>query len=247
MTSVYVQFSRYEHHRLREPMTTRTGEALHAIGYRRVSTRDQADEGHGLDAQTDALERWAEYRGAALDLVTDEAVSGSVAPLDRPALSEALRRLADRTDPANALVVSKLDRASRDTRDLLDLVESATGEGWHLVLLDLDVDATTPVGELMLTVLVAISRFERRRIGERISEALRAKQARGERVGRPVLLADDVADLIHDLRDEGLTYAAIAAELAAENIPTATGRGTWSITAVRRVLLRGRPTSGAAP
>jgi len=36
-----------------------------------------------------------------------------------------------------------------------------------------------------------------------------------------------VADLIHDLRDEGLTYAAIAAELAAENIPTATGRGTW--------------------
>ena len=77
----------------------------------------------------------------------------------------------------------------------------------------------------MLTVLAGIATFERRRIGERISEALRAKKARGERVGRAVLLPDDVADLIHDMRSEGMTYAAIAAELADEGIPTATGRG----------------------
>ena len=169
---------------------------------------------HGLDAQTDALSRWAEYRGAALDLVTDEAVSGSVALADRPALSGALARLDDPRDPANVLAVSKLDRVSRDTRDVLGLADRAKSGGWALVLLDLDVDATTAVDELMLTVLAGIATFERRRIGERISEALRAKKARGERVGRAVLLPDDVADLIHDMRSEGMTYAAIAAELA---------------------------------
>ena len=153
----------------------------------------------------------------------------------------ALARLDDPRDPANVLAVSKLDRVSRDTRDVLGLADRAKSGGWALVLLDLDVDATTAVGELMLTVLAGIATFERRRIGERISEALRAKKARGERVGRAVLLPDDVADLIHDMRSEGMTYAAIAAELADEGIPTATGRGRWSITAVRRVVLRGRP------
>ena len=54
--------------------------------------------------------------------------------------------------------------------------------------------------------------------------------ARGERVGRAVLLPDDVADLIHDMRSEGMTYAAIAAELADEGIPTATGRGPRPVT-----------------
>jgi len=89
------------------------GAPVRALGYRRVSTLEQAESGAGLDAQLTTLTAEATRRGCELEVLTDAAWSAKT--LERPALAEALTRL-DGGD-ADVLVVAKLDRLSRSTLD----------------------------------------------------------------------------------------------------------------------------------
>ena len=76
-------------------------------------------------------------------------------------------------------------RLSRSTKDLLDLVERLTKMDVHLVSLKENLDTTTATGKLMLTMLSALSQFERDLIAERTIDGLKAARARGRRGGRP--------------------------------------------------------------
>ena len=212
--------------------------AAEVIGYLRVSTPRQADSGLGIEAQTSTIKTWCSYKQLNVEWITDEAVSGSIAPERRPGLSRALARLEDPADPAQVLISSKLDRLGRDTRDILNLADRARTNNWRLVLLDLDIDSSTPAGGLMLTVMAAIAEFERRVISERTRRALAELKAQGATLGRPVELDPTTAVRILGLRADGLTYQQIADQLTDEGTPTATGTGKWSITAVRRIILR---------
>ena len=225
-------------------LTTAAAEPEHppaaAIGYLRVSTTRQADSGLGLDGQTASIQTWADYKNLTLDWTTDEATSGSIAPDRRPGLSQALHRLEDPADPAQTLIAASIDRLGRNTRDILTLADRARTGNWRLVLLDIDIDSSTPVGGLMLTVMAAIAEFERRVISERTTKALAQLKAQGVPLGRPTELDPAAAARILTLRAAGLTYQQITDRLTAEGTPTATGTGKWSITAVRRVVLRNK-------
>ena len=137
-------------------------------GYARVST-----DGQTLDAQQ------AELRSAGVEKVYSEKISGAVT--DRPALAKAIAALAN----GDTLIVTKLDRLARSTRDLLNSLAAIAAAGASFKSLgDQWADTTTPHGRLMLTMLGGLAEFERHLILARTSEGRERAQARGVQFGR---------------------------------------------------------------
>ena len=112
---------------------------------------------------------------------------------------------------------------------------SAGHRGWAVVALDVDVDMTTPTGELVANITSSVAQWERRIIGARTSEALQARKASGVRLGRPVELAEEVRQRIAAERAAGDSLRTIADRLNAEGVPTARG-GRWHASTVRHVM-----------
>jgi DNA invertase Pin-like site-specific DNA recombinase len=137
------------------------------VGYARVST-DQT-----LDCQQ------AELRKAGVERVYSEKISGAVT--DRPALAKAIGALGN----GDTLMVCKLDRLARSTRDLLNTLAEITQRGSSFKSLgDSWADTTPPAGKLMLTVLGGLAEYERHLILARTSEGRQRAQQRGVRFGR---------------------------------------------------------------
>lgn len=205
---------------------------MRAIAYTRVSTDKQADAGNGLEAQMATINKVIALREWTLTAtLTDAGASGK--NLSRPALSEALAIL--KAGEADVLVVSKIDRVSRSVVDFASLLTLAKAEGWSLVALDLDVDTSTPTGELMANIYTSVSQWERRIIGQRTAEAMQAMKARGVRLGRPVTLAQATRDRIAAAREAGQSMQAIADTLNSENVATSRG-GKWHASTIRCTL-----------
>lgn len=207
-----------------------------AIGYLRVSTEEQSVSGLGLEAQRATIRAHAESIGCEIvGWYVDEGVSGSVAPVERPGLSDALDRMA--ADMPYRLIVAKLDRLARSTIDVLNLDALARDEGWGLVLCDVPgIDTATPEGRMMLTQLASFAQFERDRIAQRTREALAVRKAQGVRLGRPSALPRDVVARIVAERAAGRTLRQIAEGLTADGIRTARGRDKWGTSGVQAVL-----------
>src|SRR5262249_45824473 len=106
----------------------------------------------------------------------------SGAKTDRPALAKLIRRLED----GDVLLVTRLDRLARSTRDLLNILAEIgkRGAGFRS-LKDAWADTTTPPGRLMLTVLGGLAEFERELIRARTGEGRKRAKARGVKFGRP--------------------------------------------------------------
>lgn len=204
---------------------------MRAIGYCRVSTNEQGDSGAGLEWQEGRIRTQTEARGWDLLDIRQDVASGK-SLRKRNALGDCLRDLA--AGRADVLVVAKLDRLSRSVMDFAGLLETAKDEGWSLVVLDMDIDMTTSTGELMAHVLIAMSQWERRVIGERTKAALSAVKARGTKLGRRSNVDPDTLRLIRVLRDSGRSYASIAAALTGEGVATAQG-GAWHAATVRKL------------
>src|SRR5262245_20406188 len=139
------------------------------FGYARVSTRDQ-----------NLVTQDAELRAAGCAKVFKEKVSG--AKTDRPELAKAIGRL----EPGDVLVVTRLDRLARSTRDLLNVIAAVLDRGAGFKSLkDTWADTTSAHGRLMLTVLGGLAEFERELIRARTGEGRKRAKERGVRVGRP--------------------------------------------------------------
>lgn len=214
------------------------GAARVVVGYARVSTAEQARNGLGLDAQRAAIDSWAADRGHAVEHHSENGESGMVAPDHRPVLGALLTRLADSADPATTLAVSRLDRLGRSVVDVLNLFDRAKREGWHIVMLDLAVDTTTPAGLAVATVMAAMARLERDMTAQRTRDALAAKKAQGVRLGRPVSEATRrAAQRVAELAAQGMSQRDIARRLTAEQYPRATKTaGPWTARAVGLAL-----------
>jgi DNA invertase Pin-like site-specific DNA recombinase len=166
------------------------------IGYARVSTEDQ-----DLRLQRAAL------TAAGCKRVFEEKVSG--AKRDRPELI----RLLDQLRSDDVVVVSRLDRLARSTRDLLDIADrlSAAGAGLRS-LHEPWADTTSPAGRMVLTIFAGIAEFERELIHERTGSGRVAAKQRGVRFGRPSKLTSDQIALAQRLVAEG-TSAREAAKM----------------------------------
>jgi DNA invertase Pin-like site-specific DNA recombinase len=139
------------------------------IGYARVSTNGQDLAGQVAELQT-----------AGCIKIYREKVSG--AKSDRQELAKCLRAIG----PSDVLIVTRLDRLARSTRDLLNVLDMvAKADAGFRSLKDAWADTTTPHGRLMLTVLGGLAEFERALIIARTGEGRKRAQARGVRFGRP--------------------------------------------------------------
>jgi DNA invertase Pin-like site-specific DNA recombinase len=137
-------------------------------GYARVST-----DGQSVAAQV------AELTAAGCEKVFSETASG--AKTDRTQLKRAIASLA----AGDVLVVTRLDRLARSTRDLLNVLAALNEKGAQFrSVRDTWADTTTPHGRLMLTVLGGLAEFERELIRSRTSEGRERARARGVKLGR---------------------------------------------------------------
>lgn len=215
--------------------TTNPPTAIRAVGYRRVSTVEQADSGAGLAAQRSTIEAEAARRGWDLvEVHTDEAMSGK-SLVGRTALEAAIAAV--ESGRAEVLVVAKLDRLSRSLLDFASLMARAQANRWNLVALDLGIDLSTPAGEFLASVMASAAQWERRIVGQRTREALAQKKAAGVRLGPPRRLPDDVADQIVGLRGSGLSWARVAETLNEMGVPTALDGRQWYPSTARNAAL----------
>jgi DNA invertase Pin-like site-specific DNA recombinase len=208
---------------------------VNVVAYTRVSTREQADTGHGIDAQRAELPRQAELRGWGI-VAWCEDLGVSRKDMKRDQLARAVRMV--ESGEADALVATKIDRVSRSVADFATLVCRANTKGWALVVLDIGLDLTTPMGKFTANVLCAAAELERDLISERTRDGLAAARAKGVMLGGPRSLPDDVAQRITELRQGGATLTGIADRLNEEGVPTARGGARWYPATVRAVLNR---------
>src|SRR5262245_55042265 len=139
------------------------------LGYARVSTGSQSEA-----AQVTALKK------AGAGKVFREVAQGD--KTDRAQL----QRLLDKLAPGDVLMVTRLDRLARSTRDLLNTLAAITGKkAGFRSLADTWADTTTAHGRLMLTVLGGLAEFERELIRARTGEGRARAVARGQKMGRP--------------------------------------------------------------
>jgi DNA invertase Pin-like site-specific DNA recombinase len=155
------------------------------IGYGRVSTTD-----HDPGSQRDELE------AAGCDEVFIDHASEKLA--GRPELDKALGRL----HPDDTFVITRLSRAMRSVRDLIDLAASLQARGIDLVVLEQEIDTAGPSGRLVFQVVGAIGEFQRELSAEAAHQGLLAARARGRVGGRPRKLSPDQAALARQLYDE---------------------------------------------
>jgi DNA invertase Pin-like site-specific DNA recombinase len=164
------------------------------FGYARVST-----DGQSVDAQVKTL------RAAGAEKIFRETASG--AKSDRAQLRRAIAALGE----GDALLVTRLDRLARSTRDLLNTLDTMAkaGAGFRS-LHDAWADTTTPHGRLMLTVLGGLAEFERELIRARTGEGRERAKARGVHMGRPPKLTSHQKKEALRRRDGGETTRDIA-------------------------------------
>jgi DNA invertase Pin-like site-specific DNA recombinase len=164
------------------------------LGYARVST-----QGQDLTGQLEGLKH------AGAETIFREKVSGVRA--DRPQLAKLMAKLM----PGDIVVVTKLDRLGRSTRELLELIEHIGKAGAAFRSLgDPLWDTSSSQGRLLSTLLAAIADFERDLIRERTGEGRKRAMAAGTKFGRPRKLSDYQRQEAIKRRSDGETLAAIS-------------------------------------
>lgn len=154
------------------PLGTKGAGLLMRIGYARVSTTRQADEGTSLQTQRRRL-----TEAGAERVIEDGGKSG--ATTDRPGLAE----LRAAVRPGDVVLVTKLDRLCRSTKDLLEVVEEWTKHGVSLQCIDQGLSFSGSSGRFLLTLLGAVAELERNMILERTAAGRAAAKASGRSLG----------------------------------------------------------------
>ena len=165
------------------------------VGYARVSS-----VGQSLDVQMLKLQ-------GCDKLFTEKA---SARTSNRPQLQNTLDWVRD----GDYFVVTKLDRLARSTRDLLNIVNLLDSKRVELVVLDQNIDTSTPSGRLMLSLLGAVAQFENDLRKERQSEGIALAKSRGVALGRKASLDDVQIQSLCQKRREGILVKDLMTEFS---------------------------------
>lgn len=233
---------------------TATATQVKLIGYIRVSTSGQAEDGLGLDVQRAAIAGWADRLSHdLLEVIADEGVSGTLPAHERPGLARALDLV--RVGAVEGVVVHRLDRLAR----LLTVQEAALAAVWSAdgrvfevtggeVLRD---DPEDPMRTAIRQVMGIFSQLERATVVARMSAGRRLKAERGGYAGgapgfgwaaqeRDLVIEPDeqrTLKRVLELREAGLSWRRIAAVLGAEG-RTPKRASAWHPETLRRLALR---------
>lgn len=220
---------------------------LKVYGYVRVSTEEQAKEGLSLPAQKAKIKAYAQLNDLELiEIIADEGISGK--NLDRPGV----KRLLDlvQNQEAEGVIVYKLDRLSRSTKDLLRLIEEVFYKGnTRFFSISEQIDTETAIGKFFLTLMGALAQMERELIAERTKATLAYKKQKGEHLGaipygfklvEGKLIAHEpeqkILKKMKRWKYEGKSLREIARRLNKEEIPTHRKGVKWSHKAISCVL-----------
>ena len=165
------------------------------FGYARVSTTGQS-----LETQREQLQK------VGVERIFEEKVSG--ATRNRPELNQML----DYTREGDTVIITKLDRLARSTKDLLEIVEQLQAKGVTFRVLNSDLDTSTPNGKLMLTMLGAIAEFERALMLERQAEGIAKAKQKGKYKGRKPTARNKTKEVL-EMDSKGISKREIAKSL----------------------------------
>jgi site-specific DNA recombinase len=228
-----------------------------AVGYTRVSTSRQADHGVSLEVQEEKIRQYCQLNDMALlTTLCDAGISGKKIK-NRPAIKEVMNLA--KAKKINVVVVHKLDRLARNTRELLNVVDLLRKNGVELHCINEGIRTDNSTGRVFLTVLGALATWEQENISERVTVCMEKTRELGRKTGghrpygsgvrveiegekiRKYLTVDEeeqpIITRMKQLKAAGHSTRNIAAILTEEG--TLTRKGTpWSHTQICRTLKR---------
>jgi DNA invertase Pin-like site-specific DNA recombinase len=223
-------------------------EAMKVVGYTRVSTDKQADEGVSLNLQAEKIRSYCQlYNLELVDLIEDSGESAK--DLNRPGVQMAIGMM-DRKI-VQGIVVYKLDRLTRSILDMGNLIQKYFDKGTRLISVQEQIDTSSATGKFFLNIMMSFSQYERELIGERTRAAMRHKISRnehageipfGKRLGPDKIHLEDSPEeqrsLTHlrHLRNAGFSIRKIADRLNLDGLPARGKR--WHPTSVANILRR---------
>lgn len=224
---------------------------MRAIGYTRVSTREQEKSGLGLESQQEDIKSFCQFNKIELLDIIIEVASAKGDYRNRQELNNTLHRC--RKEKC-CLIVSKLDRLSRDVESIANLVNDKNIK-FIVVQLGLEAD------NFQIHLFASLAQKERDWISQRTKAALQAKKEKAKREGIELKLGNTtnpkeanakgvkilkqnadkfaygLSDLVLNYRNRGFSLASIANELNRLSIPTARG-GIWHPTSISNLITR---------
>lgn len=223
---------------------------MKAIGYVRVSTEEQANEGVSLEMQESKVRAYCDLNDfELLHIHIDAGISGARAD-NRPGLQSAIK---DACSNQAVLVVYSLSRLTRNTKDTIAIAEQLDRAKADLVSLSEKIDTTTAAGKMVFRMVAVLNEFERDQISERTKTAMDHMRRNNKRISRKIpygytLDADaktlipnerqqEIIQIMQDLRTEGISLRKIGAYLESQGILTQSC-GKWTATTIKQILDR---------
>lgn len=217
---------------------------MRAVGYIRVSTEEQATHGISLEAQREKIQAYAVTKDLEFVGIVEDA-GKSAKNLKRPGVQKVLNMV--RRKEIGAVIIVKLDRMFRSTRDALDTAEIFDKRGVALHSIGESLDTQSAMGRFFFTLTAALAEMERGLVGERTKAALKKKRDNSEKTGGGVPYGFDAVEgklvknpeeqktktRIAKLRKGGASYQKVADTLNAEGISAKRG-GAWTAIQVSR-------------
>lgn len=220
-----------------------------AIGYIRVSTEKQAEEGVSLEAQKEKIRAWCDMHDYELVCIEEDAGVSGKSMKKREGLRLALAKV----EKGTALVAYSFSRLARSTRDLLDIADHLQKRDADLVSISERIDTSGATGRLVFTILAALAQFERELIGERTKSSLDHKRRVGEAYSptpygfdridaegekaRLIPNSEELAilDTMRQMKMAGISLRGIASDLNKKGIQPKRGV-QWYASSVKKML-----------
>jgi site-specific DNA recombinase len=220
---------------------------MKALGYIRVSTKEQSREGASLSMQAHKIQKYCDLNDMELTEIIEDAGLSGKSIKGRPGIQRVLELVKDKT--VGAVVVYKLDRLARNTIECLNISKLMDKAGVALHSITEKLDTSSAMGRFFFTLTASLAEMEQGVISERTTAVMQRQKEKGERVGgRPSYgwtvekkvwkVNEDeqaVISRMKVLQAKGYTYEEITLALADEGVKTRKGT-TFTKTQIFRIL-----------